>query len=1372
VSIVSAAGNERDGAPGCGDPGNDGPPGGRSHARTLLKWSALGLLGIVALSLCFVLWLVNTRQGAHWALGLATDMLGEQLSIRSLQGTLAGPLTIEGLRYADPLSGLTADVEHARLDLRWLSLLRGVVRMDDAHIRGVRVVLGQPQQAQPATEPTPFSLDPPIDVVMERFVLEQAVVLPSPAARVETGLTRGKLTTGKDSAAAAGIDSTAAAGSMAGADSIAAAAGSSATAEAPLLELSRGELAGQWTGAGVLLQQLDVLATQGEVHFQGQLTHEDHYTGEGNGSFRWRVGEQRYAGELSARTQQERALLTLRLSAPLQARLDASLLQSNALPWRFELDVPAFDPRKALMPDSGMRRLAATLRGEGTLASGDVQGRLDIDGVAVRLELLHFTRNAQQVTLDPLRIRLGGVEAGRDETERDETKRDEAARTDDVADPAADPGPEAAGTLVVRGVFETAREPMHADVEVDWQDLRIPERWAGQRLHSAGHLQARGSMEQYVAAGQLAIGPPNAPVNVEIDIAGAADAIDVRKLALLQAGGELTARGRVELEPAIGWRLNAQAKAFDPGALVAGWPGQVSFILDSNGRVPQSGPEGRLVLQDLRGQLRGRAIAGRADLQFTAEPSLAGTLMMRSGESRIDLRAQTTDARGALDALAEVDVRSLGDWIPDAEGRLRGQITARGTWPALDVDVEAAGQALRIAQLRGDAFEVQLALHDPTQPSGRAQVELSGLSVAGFVFSKVQVQADGDRSAHRLSLNASGEQLSAAVQVEGTQSDEGWAGSIGHLQFDVPKVARLSLQSSAPLSIGADGAIELQQSCLVGNGLAGNDIRLCAALDQQADGALQASYELQGLELALANALAPDLPVAATGTIEGHGELRRTAQGELFGEVNVELPGGRIMATDTPDDALLEYSQLRLQAQLAGATAQGRLSGRLGEGGSLDGRVSLNGLGQDTTGIDGELSAAIPSLSPVVLFVPQLAEAKGRANLRVRVAGTLDTPQLTGELQASALAAQVPDLGLKLTDGRIRAVPEVDGTIQLDGEIHSGQGELSFEGRIMPDGGIQATMKGQDFLAADIPAARVIVAPDLKFMRDEQRMALTGEIRIPSADVDLGKLPAGGGGGGQSTSPDVVVIDDENAVERAQAVPLQADITIILGDAVKLAGFGLDAMVGGRLKVQERPGAPTTGTGEIKVAGTYKAYGQDLTIQRGQLLFANTPLDNPGLNIVAVRKVEAVTAGLKVEGTARSPQLSVFSDPAMTQSESLAYLVTGRPLDQIGSGEGDGDALQAAARSIGTAGGGLLAKSIGGRLGLDEVGVESNEMVGGATFTVGQYLSPRLYLSYGVGLFEPGEVINLRYRLTKALSLQTARGSNESRAGIEYRIER
>jgi len=216
----------------------------------------------------------------------------------------------------------------------------------------------------------------------------------------------------------------------------------------------------------------------------------------------------------------------------------------------------------------------------------------------------------------------------------------------------------------------------------------------------------------------------------------------------------------------------------------------------------------------------------------------------------------------------------------------------------------------------------------------------------------------------------------------------------------------------------------------------------------------------------------------------------------------------------------------------------------------------------------------------------------------------------------------------------------------------------------------------------------------------------------------------------------------------------------------------LQANVEGGLQVRESPGQPTLGSGEVRVAGKYKAYGQDLTIQRGQLLYAWTPLDNPNLNIEATRTVATVTAGLRIRGNAQSPELTVYSDPPMSQANALSYLVAGKPIEEIGAGDSEAGAMQTAARSIGVAGGGLLAKSLGKRLGVDELSIKDDEVIGGSALTVGQYLSPRLFLSYGVGLFEPGDVITLRYKLSEELALKTQRGPEDTRAGIEYRIEK
>jgi translocation and assembly module TamB len=178
-------------------------------------------------------------------------------------------------------------------------------------------------------------------------------------------------------------------------------------------------------------------------------------------------------------------------------------------------------------------------------------------------------------------------------------------------------------------------------------------------------------------------------------------------------------------------------------------------------------------------------------------------------------------------------------------------------------------------------------------------------------------------------------------------------------------------------------------------------------------------------------------------------------------------------------------------------------------------------------------------------------------------------------------------------------------------------------------------------------------------------------------------------------------------------------------------------------------------------------------LSRGRALFAASPLDDPRLDITAIREVDQVTAGLRITGTGRDPQVEVFSDPPLGQTDALAYLVTGGPLSDIGNAAGDaGERMQNAAQSLGTAAGGLLAERLGKRLGIDEIGIVESEEVDGAAFTVGEYLSPRLYLGYGVGLFEPGQIVTLRYALSDDIQIEAVSGEERTRASIEYRVER
>lgn len=1248
-----------------------------------IAWWSLGTIGVLLLLVCgTLLWILNTASGARWAVSLASKVTHGAMQVGTLQGTIAGPLTVHDLRYSDAQSGMEVRVGFAQVNVVLRELLTMTLHVSSANVRDVNVKLGENKPPEPENS-EPFSLDPPLDILVDRFDASAVNVMRGAQAVIV-------------------IDSAA--------------------------------LAARWTHEAIDVKQLDVRSPQGQVHFAGNIANDKRYTGQGQGRFAWTVSDRKYAGSLNATSKSGTANLQVNLDSPIDAKVAATLQQTNALPWTLDIHVPAFDPRKDLMPSSSLQNLAADLRGSGTRTQGALSGAVTLDDQTIQFERLTFVQRDKDLGVNA-DVRFG------------------------------------AGTINAAGVVLTSRDPVAADMKLSWQALEIPAQLAGQVLQSGGRLEFHGGADAYRASGTLQLGPPRKVADIELNLEGTPERVQLHEFKIRQSRGNAVVAGTIDLKPNLAWDLSTEAHHFDPGAFAVAWKGDLNLQLATQGEIKESGPTATLKLRELSGRLRNRELQGTADLALLENKVLAGNLKVASGRSRVQIDAQPGDA---MNAVATIEIPALDDWLPNAGGELHSRITAQGRWPEMSFAGTASGKTLHLAGSRADSFDLQFSVDRPTDPRGRVALNANGISASGLEFSSVSLNANGEAKQHRVELKATGQPLSTELIVAGgkqTQGDlVGWRGSVQKAVFDIQKAARLVLQEPAQVNY-LGKALNVSQSCF-----ADGAVRLCAAVDVAQDGAMRGNYSLRNVPLSLANAFVPpSLAMTFEGTLDGDGNVQRDASGTINGRARVQSARGRILrqfeATAEQPQALLTYANLDLNADLAGTNAQGKVRATLNDTGSLQGAIAATGLGAASTSLNGNVEVHLPSLAVIELFAPQLANVKGRADVNVGVHGSTDDPVLNGQLSLSQLAMDVPVAGLKLRDGHVNVVPRGANEFAIDGAMKSGDGQIALTGTAFTTGVAKLAVRGKKFLAADIPSAHVVVDPDVQLSRTAENMTVEGKVNVPSATINLQKLPRSQGT--QSSSSDVVVIDAKTQEEaQAESAPIFASVNVTFGDDVNLAGFGLAAKVSGQLDVIERPGQPTSGSGAINVDGTYKAYGQDLTIQQGQLLFAGTPLDNPRLNITAVRQVEEVTAGLRITGDAKNPQLTIFSDPPMGQSNALSYIVAGKPLNEIGNSSGDGDALQTAARSLETAAGGLIAKNIGKRLGLDEVGVKDSEAIGGAALTVGQYLSPRLYLSYGVGLFEPGEVISLRYKLSKAVALEALNGPKDSRAGIEYRIER
>jgi translocation and assembly module TamB len=226
----------------------------------------------------------------------------------------------------------------------------------------------------------------------------------------------------------------------------------------------------------------------------------------------------------------------------------------------------------------------------------------------------------------------------------------------------------------------------------------------------------------------------------------------------------------------------------------------------------------------------------------------------------------------------------------------------------------------------------------------------------------------------------------------------------------------------------------------------------------------------------------------------------------------------------------------------------------------------------------------------------------------------------------------------------------------------------------------------------------------------------------------------------------------------------------LLGERVTVNTQGLSGRLSGSITVTSDDTGINRGSGELKVEeGKYLAYGRNLDIERGRLLFSNGFINDPGLDLRAVKKFPDITAGVNVRGTLRSPRMTFFSDPEVAQSQIVSLLLAGGSLESTQNASDPSSRANAGRSDALMQGGAILAQQVGGRFDI-EAGVEQ-DMTNETSLVLGRYLSPRLYVSYGVGLVEAINTVKMRYTVGDHWTIKTEAGTQRS-ADLVFTIER
>ncbi len=324
----------------------------------------------------------------------------------------------------------------------------------------------------------------------------------------------------------------------------------------------------------------------------------------------------------------------------------------------------------------------------------------------------------------------------------------------------------------------------------------------------------------------------------------------------------------------------------------------------------------------------------------------------------------------------------------------------------------------------------------------------------------------------------------------------------------------------------------------------------------------------------------------------------------------------------------------------------------------------------------------------------------------------------------------------------------------------------------------------------DAPSARLVWEADKfrLFNRPDLHLVVDGQGTIALQDKKLalaGKLRADEGRIVYVSDPNATLGDDvvvkgwprsTSSALLGADVPLSVDLSLDFGDKLTFASQGLETGLQGVVHVTSGP-AGFRGDGTIRtVNGTYFAFGQKLVIDPGRLVF-NGPLDNPGLDNVALRKNLAVEAGVAVTGTVRVPIIVLTSNPPVPDGEKLSWLVLGQGLDRTSSAT-DLAALQAASAALLGRNAKPVTTTIAQSMGLDDITFKSNSTTssagaagvgaGGQVVSLGKRLSENLTLVYEQGLTVATNALRLEYNLSHSITLRAEAGT-VSGAGIYYR---
>jgi translocation and assembly module TamB len=838
---------------------------------------------------------------------------------------------------------------------------------------------------------------------------------------------------------------------------------------------------------------------------------------------------------------------------------------------------------------------------------------------------------------------------------------------------------------------------------------------------------------QYLGNFDAALDGPAGAFTLSSPFSGNLEQIALPQL-IMQAGqGKAEGHVNVRFADGIAWDTALDLSALNPAYWVAELPGTLAGPLRSKGEMKND----QLSLSadlDLKGKLRGQPAILQAKADGAGERWNLNALQIRLGDNSINGKGSLQDKLGG-----QIDIKlpRLAQLWPQLRGQVNGQVNVAGTLKAPQGKLDLQGSQLAFQDNRLQSLNLDATL-DSAQ---RAKINLkgSGIQTGDTALGTLTASAQGDIKSQKLNLDLIGPKLKLTLGLDGNLDKGNWRGRLasGDIQAGGQD---WKLQRPARLERLSDGQINFGAHCwLSGNAsLCGEDQRLMPEPKLR--------YHLKQFPIeSLAQWLPKDF--AWQGRLNADLQLDLPASGPN-GVVSVDASGGTLRVRDKDRWLDFPYQTLKLSSKLTPKRVDTELDFVGGKLGELMVRAQLDPLPKNKP-LSGSFRLSGLDLSVARPFVPMVEKLTGRLNGSGTLSGGLLAPLVNGTVQLSDGEVSGAELPIELQNLQLTAAIAGE-SVRLDGGWKSGKtGQGRLDGNVAWGQAlvVDLALKGTQLPVSVEPYAKLEMAPDLKISMAGDELKVAGKVLVPKGEITVRELP-----------PSTVKVSEDTIIVGAQTeegkppIAMKMDIDVIVGqDKLSFAGFGLTANLQGQVHIGDNMDT----RGELWLNdGRYRAYGQRLTVRRARLLFAG-PIDQPYLDIEAIRQTDDVIAGIRLSGSAEQPTTQIFSEPAMSQEQALSYLVLGRPLSTSGE---DNNMLAQAALGLGLMGSAGVTSGLAKDLGIEDFQLDTQGSGNDTSVVASGNISEKLSLRYGVGVFEPASTIALRYKLSKKVYVEAASG--------------